>query len=145
MGKLVHSSCFLVCYWYLFCKENRSEITSQRKSISWKSKIFQGFTPAPLTPLGGLAAPPRKPPAVLSSHFPQIFYSVNFFLPWTHLRIVYTVYSAYSLGVAARIGRFPVQNLLGGRPGLGTQPHYEAWECPLENGPKLVMGQPNSS
>ena len=25
-----------------------------------------------------------------------------------------------------RIGRFPVQTPLGARPGLGTQPHYEA-------------------
>ena len=31
-----------------------------------------------------------------------------------------------SLGVLVRIGRFPVQTLLGARPGLGTQPRYEA-------------------
>ena len=29
-------------------------------------------------------------------------------------------------GVAVRIGRFPVQTLLSARPGLGTQPCYEA-------------------
>ena len=29
-------------------------------------------------------------------------------------------------GVAIRIGRFPVQNSLGARLGLGTQPRYEA-------------------
>ena len=30
------------------------------------------------------------------------------------------------LGVVVRIGRFPVQSLLGARPGLGIQPLYEA-------------------
>ena len=30
------------------------------------------------------------------------------------------------LGVVVRIGRFPVQTLLGTRPGLGIQPLYEA-------------------
>ena len=52
---------------------------------------------------------------------------------------------------------------LGAQSGLGTQPRYEApgdllvenvkmqwltsdeWGCLLENGPKLVVGQPNSS
>ena len=52
---------------------------------------------------------------------------------------------------------------LGGRPGLGTQPYYEApddlrvdyvktqwltsgeWGFPLDNGPKLAVEQPNSS
>ena len=29
------------------------------------------------------------------------------------------------LGVVVRIGRFPVQTLLGTRPGLGIQPLYE--------------------
>ena len=31
-----------------------------------------------------------------------------------------------SLDVVTRIGRFPVQTPLGARPGLGTQPRYEA-------------------
>ena len=30
------------------------------------------------------------------------------------------------IGVAIRIGRFPVQNTLGARPRLGTQARYEA-------------------
>ena len=30
------------------------------------------------------------------------------------------------LGIVIRIGRFPVQTPLGTRPGLGTQPRYEA-------------------
>ena len=66
-------------------------------------------------------------------------------------------------GVTIRIGRFLVQTPLGARPGLGTQPRYEApgdlWveivenavikirlvRLSLENGPKLAVGQPNSS
>ena len=66
-------------------------------------------------------------------------------------------------GVPIRIGRFPVQTPLGARLGLGTQPRYEApgdlWveivenavinirlvRLSLENGPKLAVGQPNSS
>ena len=62
-----------------------------------------------------------------------------------------------------RIGRFPFRTLLGTRPGLGTQPRYEApgdlrveyvkrkwltsgeWGCLLDNGPKLAVGKPNSS
>ena len=65
--------------------------------------------------------------------------------------------------VTIRIGRFPVQTPLGARLGLGTQPCYEApgdlWveivenaviniglvRLSLENGPKLAVGQPNSS
>ena len=61
-----------------------------------------------------------------------------------------------------RIGRLPPRTLLGARPGLGTLPRYEAlgdpraeyvkrkwltsgeWGC-LDNGPKLAVGQPNSS
>ena len=62
------------------------------------------------------------------------------------------------------MGRFPVQTPLGARPGLGTQLRYEApgdlrveyvkrrqrltageRGCPLDNGPKLAVGQPNSS
>ena len=53
---------------------------------------------------------------------------------------------------------------LGNRMGLGSQPRYKApgdlhvenvkhsdkhrvseWSCPLDNGPKLAVGQPNSS
>ena len=30
------------------------------------------------------------------------------------------------LGIVNRIGRFLVQTLIGTRPGLGTQPRYEA-------------------
>ena len=30
------------------------------------------------------------------------------------------------LAVVVRIGRFPVQTPLNARPGLGTQPHFEA-------------------
>ena len=66
-------------------------------------------------------------------------------------------------GVTIRIGRFLVQTPLGTRLGLGTQPRYEApgdlWveivenavinirlvRLSLENGPKLAVGQPNSS
>ena len=58
---------------------------------------------------------------------------------------------------------FPaIQTPLSARPGLKTQPCYEApgdlrveiaktqwltsgeWDCPLDNGPKLAMEQPNS-
>ena len=60
-------------------------------------------------------------------------------------------------GITIRIERFPVQ------PGLGTQPCYKDpsdlqvkivktqwstssdWGCPINNGPKLAVGQPNSS
>ena len=62
-----------------------------------------------------------------------------------------------------RIGRFLVQTPLGALPGLGIQPHYKVpghfwveivkmewltsgkWGCPLANGPKLAVGQPNRS
>ena len=62
-----------------------------------------------------------------------------------------------------RIRRVLVQTPLGICPGLVTQPHYEAscdlwikivktqwlisneWGCPLDNGPKLAVGWPNSS
>ena len=66
-------------------------------------------------------------------------------------------------GVVIRIGRFPGRTPLGARPGLGTQPRCKApsdprveyvkrkwltsgnWSCLLDNGPKLAVGQRNSS
>ena len=64
-------------------------------------------------------------------------------------------------GVVIRTGRFPIQNPLDARLGLGTQLRYEVpgdlwvehvktqwltsgeWGCPLNNGLKLGVGQPN--
>ena len=61
-------------------------------------------------------------------------------------------------GAVTRIRRFPVRTLLGARPGLGTQPRYEAsgnllvdyvkrnwltsgeWDYLFNNGPKLPWG-----
>ena len=66
-------------------------------------------------------------------------------------------------GIVIRIERFPVQTQLGAQPSLGTQPCYKApddlrvkyvkckwltsseWGCLLNNGPRLAVGQPNSS
>ena len=66
-------------------------------------------------------------------------------------------------GILVGIRMFLVQTPPCAWPGLATQPHYEApgdfwvknvkmqrltwgeWGCPLDNGPKLAVGQPNSS
>ena len=66
-------------------------------------------------------------------------------------------------GIRIRIWWFPVQTPLGACLGLRTEPCYDApgdlqveivrkqwltlglWDCPFKNGPKLAMGQPNSS
>ena len=65
--------------------------------------------------------------------------------------------------VSIKIGRFSVQIPPGTRPGLGTQPRYEAlgnvqfelvkmqlltldeWGRPPSNGSKMAVGQPNRS
>ena len=50
-----------------------------------KIQNFPGLHLYTLDSIGGLAAPPKIPPAALSPRFPRIFLSVNLFLPWTHL------------------------------------------------------------
>ena len=77
--------------------------------------------------------------------------------------LLHTGENLMGLGLAIRVGTFPVQPLLCAWPDLGTQPCYKTpgnlrvkiaekqwlksgdWGCSPDNGPKMAVGQPNGS
>ena len=81
--------------------------------------------------------------------------------------LLHTGENLMGLGLAIRVGTFPVQSLLCAWPDIGTQPCYKTpgnprvkiaekiaekqwlksseWGCSPDNGPKMDVGQPNGS